>query len=334
MATPPHYGVINGFVLNPWPDGLRFLDAETGQMRRFNVPDGDRFEYGSCSPWQDDQGEYQVVGRWMQQQDGLAPNEHLYRSFGVARYAMPSGRILNRIALEHMPASHPCWFPDMTARVIYAGGDGRLYKLDFEATDRDGTGDNPAPHELVWRCPLPASQVAVRDPVWSGDPRLGGRLIASLQLWEGDGHADVVRGRLWWLALSPDGGSIVAAGPLTDPRLGSEHSALTEERFPNLAKTPDGRLALAFLSRSAFRDRWQLHLAPVSIESPGGEPVVNTETSWVVADEHLAALPPFSADGQWIYGIVSNGHGGELVRFATTPGEAEKPDVAKASPAG
>src|SRR5262249_4930527 len=156
----------------------------------------DRLEYGACSPWRDDQGECQVVGRWMQRRRG-DPKDCACDAFGLARYALPSGRVLNRVALDAVPTSHPCWFPDMSERVVYAAGDGCLHRLDFNAADQDG--EDPAPRPVTWRCPPPGKKVVICDPVWPTDPRFGRRLVVSIQFREGS-TTEVTPGRLWWLA--------------------------------------------------------------------------------------------------------------------------------------
>jgi hypothetical protein len=324
LAAPPAFGVINGFLLQGGGCGPRFVDAETGALRAFRVPDGDRFEYGACSPWRDDQGECQVVGRWMRHRCA-GSNGYVYGACGLARYALPSGRVLSQVALDAVPTSHPCWFPDMSERVLYAAGDGRLYRVDFGAADQDG--EEPESRPVAWRCRPPAKKVMIRDPVWPTDPRFGGRLVVSLQLREGNGP-EVVPGRLWWLALSPDGGSIVAAGPLTDPGLGAVGPSRWEERYPNLAKAPDGRLALAYLAREGGAVCWQLRLAPVTTDDRGGPPAVATGAARAVTGGHLPSLPAFSADGRWVFGILTSGPAGQVVRFPTEAGASPGPDAA------
>lgn len=327
MATPPRYEVINGFALHYWPEAPKFLDTRTGQLREFRLPKGDRFEYAACSPWEDEQGECQVVGRWMREVSSASgPSDRLFEAFGLARYELPSGRVLNRIPVEVVPATHPCWFPDTTARLIFGAGDGQLYLLDFDQSDRDGVGENPVPQPIAWGCKPPGRKVMVRDPVWSADPRLGGRLIVSIQFRRDGADEDLTPGRLWWLTLTSDGKEIVAAGPLTDPELGPHRPDRVEERYPNLTKTPDGDLAIAYLTRVPRSPRWALRLAPVAAEATAEPPVVRSESARTVADDHVSALPPFSADGRWLYGLLPSEGANRVVRFST--------DLPEPAPAG
>src|SRR4051794_25995592 len=64
ISSVPQYSVINGFVLNDWPSNPGFLDVTNGAVKPFNPPGDDRLDFASCSPWIDEQGEYQMVGRW------------------------------------------------------------------------------------------------------------------------------------------------------------------------------------------------------------------------------------------------------------------------------
>ena len=323
MATPPHYGVINGFVMESELNTPRFLDAATGAVRKLVLPEGDRFEYGACSPWVDEQGESQVVGRWMREATASGtPHQRLYDSFGLARYALPSGRVLNRIALEVLPLSHPCWFPDMTARVIYAGGDGHLYLLDFTATDRADAGDDPTPRRVLWQCARPGAGLMIADPVWSGDPRLGRRLIVSLRYDGGAASGAMKPAQLWWVSLSPDGRAVVDAGALTGGGTSAEAGRPNEERFPNLAATPDGTLVLAHFARATVSNEWTLRLSPVDFDGTGGAPRVRPGSDRVIADGLVSVLTPFSADGRWLYGIPRHSPSDQVVRFPTTSAAA------------
>jgi hypothetical protein len=324
LAAPPHYGVINGFVLSTPPGETRFLDAETGRFCRITVPEGDRLDYGTCSPWQDEEGESQVVGRWSRRTPGGA--ESLAEEFGLARYSVPSGRVLDRVPLEVVPAGHPCWFPGTAARVLYAGTDGRLYRLSFEGPGAAGGagGDPPRPQPIDWRCPAPGIKQMVRDPVWPTDPRLGGRLIVTLSYRPSAAELALTPGRLWWLRLSDDGAAVVDAGPLTEtePAAGQRPLGRAEERFPNLAVTPDGALTLAYLWQRERTGVWDLRLARVAIDSETGDPMVPPEGVRTVAGGHLSELPPFSADGRYVYAVLDRDaatRAAKVVPFPTAP---------------
>src|SRR5262249_28483870 len=154
---------VNGYLVGDETPGCRFLDPETGQYSRMAIPDGDSLLFAQASPWRDGRGRSQVVGRWMgrDRDDGGA------RGFGLARYSYPSGEVLDPLPVDVAPASPPAWFPDLSARLIYAGTDGRLYRIAFEdeAGRPTGRGEALRPVPLSWQCATPGvGRVHVEDP--------------------------------------------------------------------------------------------------------------------------------------------------------------------------
>ncbi|MGE3818100.1 MAG: hypothetical protein AB7I30_01575 [Isosphaeraceae bacterium] len=316
LGGPPAHGVLNGFLMEPAPGVSQFLDPETGRVSPLNLPTTDRIDYGACSPWSDEEGEYQLVGRWERRE---ARNGGIVSlAFGLARYAMPGGRMLDQLPLEVPPASHPCWFPDRTARVLYAGGDGRLYRIAFEGPEISA-GLSPTPRPIVWKVPAPGAVVLIRDPVWSTAAALDGRLIVSLayQVKGGDEHLRAAR--LWWLRLDPSGSAIVGAGPL-ESESGTIAGQFDDERYPTVAVTPDGSLMLAWLTHRVSQWRWELELAPVRWDPSTGDPRVGTSETRTLSRDPMPSLSSFSVDGQYLCTLV--GVPGRLppprvVRFAT-----------------
>jgi hypothetical protein len=293
----------------------RFLDRETGQFVRFNFPDGDTLDYAACSPWCDDRGQYQVVGRWMNRSG--EGNTGLPREFGLARYTFPEGRAIDRIALDVTPVGEPCWVPGLTPRILFASGDGNIYGYTFE--EEDGISpvgaeipERPQPRRLEWRTARPGSGlVCFKDLIWPSDPRLGGKLIASLTYQvRPNGKAMFVGSQLWWLQLSDDQTAIEAAGRLTVPdSRDPEPDQGLEERLPNVAPTPDGGLTLAYLVRAKNQGLWELRVAPVASDLGTGTPLVRCESSRTLARHCIPTTPAFSTDGRWVYGILHPGPG-------------------------
>ena len=325
MVVGPAYGVINGFVIDPFPSESRLLNPTTGEISRFHAPRGDQFDHASCSPWQNEEGECQLVGRWARRVEGSG--RMVAEEFGLARYSIPSGRVLDEIPLEVVPSSSPCWFPGTSARVLYAGSDGRLYQVSFE--DEPGFADNEvddSPHRpspIAWHAP-PLRHLMIHDPAWSTDPRLGGLLIAALAFQVHPTDDRLTPKRLWWLKLADDA-TVVDAGPLTDPE---EKPRLdrAEERYPNVHVAPDGRLVLAYLSQPPMSALWELRLATVQIDPKRGIPMVHTIDDRVLASNHLGAQPSFSADGLDVFGVLQGSehpHGpgplARVVRFPAMP---------------
>src|SRR3954464_5317251 len=55
---------LNGYLSFDMSPGVRYLDLDSGRDRRFPLPEEDLFDQASWSPWQDENGASQVVGRW------------------------------------------------------------------------------------------------------------------------------------------------------------------------------------------------------------------------------------------------------------------------------
>ena len=108
----------------------RWLDAETGTVTTFPIEEGDVLEAASCSPWVDEKGRHQVIGRWSSRtKDGPMS---MSTDFGLARYMFPSGQLLDHVSTDIVPVGAPSWFPGTRANILFAAGDGNLYKYAFE----------------------------------------------------------------------------------------------------------------------------------------------------------------------------------------------------------
>jgi hypothetical protein len=312
LAPPPcRYRIMADTALaglngNFFPDHdptTRLLDLSTGDCRKLEAQGGDEFEHASFSPWQDEQGESQVVGRWHRRmgRDG----DMLCQQFGLARFTYPGGRVLDRIELDMVISGRPCWYPDTSARILFAAGDGRLYRLSFDdprpssGTDRD---KSPKPSALSWRTPLPGDGLFIRDPAWPSDPRLGRKVIATLTFLDNKGGKRAyLPPQLWWLQFDPDTATIVRAGRLTRPDPSAEGDF---ECMPCVANSPDGTPLLAYLSHGQDGPEWEMRIVPITFEGPMGDPVARTSASVKVAERCAPSPPAFSADGRWVCGIV------------------------------
>jgi hypothetical protein len=320
-ATPRHH-VINGFNLPGTSLDSLLLDSQTGALEPLPGPLGSGIELASCSPWCDERGRTQVVGRWSDWhwqgsvQKGNCP-------FGLARFTIPDGEMLDRVPLETLPASRLCWFPDTTARVLFAAGDGRLYRYDF---DRDGG----RPRLLAWRAKVPAPDgLFVFEPTWPADPRLGGRIVASAAIpgrWGTPGP--FMRQHLWWIHLDPAGTAIDAAGTLTLPGSATIPRDPEDERLPSLATAPDGSLVLSYVARPLGQTEWQFRLARVAIDPASGDPSVVPETVRTIARGDSASQPLFSPDGRWVYLVLAGAEPAHVVRYDVAEGLGGRPDPA------
>jgi hypothetical protein len=330
LLTPPRAGVINGFVLHSAAGHPGCLDSETGEIRPLELPSGDRLDNASYAPWLDEAGECQIVGRWARRD--RSGNSTGYGDFGLARISMPSGRLLNDITTDLAPASPPCWFPGARAGVVYVSNDGKLYRILFEGArdSRPSAGDEepetPALHAVTWSCPPPGREMYMRDPVWSNDPRIGGRLIVSLSYLAKESEKQATPPRLWWLELSSDASAVLSAGPLTDPAASSESLKYEAERFPNVARTPDGRLIAVFSTRPHLGADWELRLGPIGFDTSSGTPVVSLAETRTLARNQIGTLTPFSVDGRYVFALLRAGARREEVARFGTELEPERPE--------
>ena len=106
------------------------VDLKTGVLFPFALPQGEILEWASCSPWHDELDQRQIAGHWSSR-SGEGESK-LATEFGLARFNFPDGKPLNRIPSEITPMSAPCWYPGTTAKILFAAGDGTLYRFDSE----------------------------------------------------------------------------------------------------------------------------------------------------------------------------------------------------------
>jgi hypothetical protein len=308
QSATPRYQGVNGRVFARQQFQPRFIDRQTGRMFQVEFPVEDVLDYAACSPWRDEHGQFQVVSRWMKRtKDGLLPQE-----FGLARFTLPEGRLTDRVELDVVPVGDPCWVPGSASRILFVGGDGVPYHYSFDATSDGAAGEDPSqakPRRVSWRTAMPGiGVVAFRDIIWPSEPALGGRLIASI--WYLDrfqGQTRFVGSQLWWIQLSGDATAITAAGRLTPADSDVPTEAIDEEeRLPQVTRTAEGGLALAYLHRSAGQASWELRVAPIAIDPDTGSPLVRRQEYRSLTEGCVATAPVFSLDGRWLYAVVDS----------------------------
>ncbi len=330
-AAHPRYQAFSGYLFpDDHPQNTRLLDTETGNVTLLGVTGDEGFDAVSCSPWQDEKGQYHLVGR------RSAPKISDTVGFaggilGAARCTFPGGEILDRIAFEVIPGSPPCWSPDQSDRVLFAGCDGRLYDLTFPGGEGPRNLETALrPRRIRWRTAMPGKgSLHIQDPCWPSEQALGGRLIVSLGFRK-ESARSMSGPHLWWVQLSETGTAIVAAGRLIAPSgdASSAGVARGEERCPRVGMTSDGVLMLAYVSLPEGQHPGGLWVAPITFKSRAGNLVPRVEASAVrhVATACLSTPPAFSADGRWIYAAVRDGAAGEvrLKRFAIPPVDSRR----------
>jgi hypothetical protein len=274
------------------------LEPVTGRLDRIASGDGGTLDQASFAPWRDEHGGTQLVGRWVRRHGADV-------EVGIARLTFPGGRWLDRIPTDMLPTGPPCWVPGTAARVLFPAGDGRLYRLDFEAGR-----ELSRPSAVAWDIAEPGpSRVRLSDPSWADDRRLAGRLLVALNVLTDDGEPQMFRpAQVWWVRLDPGDSAIIAAGPVTrdDGRY---------RRFPTLA--PDGRggLVLVSLACRAGEDDWSLLVEPLAFDPETGAPRAVPGAGRVLAGGLRPTPPAVARDGSAVAVMVRDGAAARPVRI-------------------
>jgi hypothetical protein len=298
------------------------LDPETGRLSFVPIQGGDSFDSATCSPWEDDQGQSDMVGRWL----GRSQVDKICEGCGLARYKFPSGQLLERVKLDVMPVSRPCFDPDWPTSVLFAAGDGKLYRYTFEGAPNAAQGSaagEAGPTPLTWKTSTAGTMpVAISDPIWPSDSRFKGRLIASLTfLVKGSDGRTTMRSRLGWLRLNREGTEIVQTGHLIEQdRATSPGGDGPDETVPTLQVTEDGTgLMLAYLSHAPRELGWTLWAAPLKLDCESGTPTVDKSRLCAVAANRSHMIPVFSADGRTLYSIANSDPKPETIDRVSVP---------------
>ena len=202
IPAPVRYAGVNTFYLDHGRRGSVWLDREGGPPVELACPDDELLEYASCSPWRDERGRAQVVCRWSQD----VRSEASGIGYGLARLSFPDGEVLDHFQTDVVPVSSPCWHPGTRSRVLFTGGDGILYRYDFDAAEPGGRAE-PRLREVRWKCPVPGGEaVYLSEPNWPSDPRFSHLLFVGLRKtgmsW---GHLRPPISQIWWIRLGDDG---------------------------------------------------------------------------------------------------------------------------------
>jgi hypothetical protein len=303
----------------PGLEEFRLVDRSTGLTGPLPLPEDERWGCLSVSPWRDQDGELEAVGRWAR----LDPAEgQAYCGLGLFRPSNPA--IVHRMELDLPPMGRPCWVPGRPGDFLFPAGDGRLHRCHLA---RDGDADSKIPNSpreharsgraksprpVVWLCAEPGSgRTFMTDPVWPCEKELRRFVFVALSLKSpGASNRRLEPSRIWWLEMSEGGYEVVSAGPLTEPATNQAAGRLVVERMPNVTVGPSGRPTLAFLTRDQVATSWRLCVAALSLEKSTGKPVLapGRETIRYPADDLLPSPPAFSTDGQAVFAFAEGGH--------------------------
>lgn len=270
------------------------FDPETGLVDPLASRVGMDLYHASGSPWRDERGRSQMVGVLSGLPQGGSGEPALVRT------SLPDGGLLDRLMMESLPAGRPCWFPDRSARILFVDSRSRLARLEFEA--RPNRRGELRPKTLRWRGEVAGSDGLLGGDVsWPSDPRLNGRILASVSPRSTRGGvARLEREQIWWLQLDQEHTEVVAAGRLTRP--GVPDDGLATERCPVIGSDARGRLLLAYLERRTNepRSHWKLKVVPVASDPESGGLSVLAPEARTLCGRCVATPPSFSPDNRWL----------------------------------
>jgi hypothetical protein len=297
-----NYCVLGGASVTP-----AILDTTAGVVTPCTLPGSNDLELLGFSPWCDDDGQYQLIAlKKHAASEQFGSGDRAEALFGLTRYRFPGGQVLGQVALDVLPCGQVCWFPDGSDRVLFASADCALRAYDFRTgTKNRDLAPPPRPLPLRWQCAAPGvGEVRLQDPCWHGAPELGGRLLVSASIADGD-SGPYAAPLLWWLQIDPDQTTILAAARLIVNEGGSDKGgssrAPDEERRPCVGRASDGRLLLAYLGRRPEQSAWDLRVAPISVDGSSGAPRIVRSAERTLARGCIALAVAFSADGRSIH---------------------------------
>ena len=312
IGRTPMTPIVSGPIWLDRGDGwsrIDLVDAKARACRSLPLPDGERIDLALGSPWLDPTGQSHVVGRWSRHDEvGL-------EEAGIARIAYPSGRVLDRVALEILPVSPPCWASGTRARVVFVAGDGALYRYDFEDDDgRPTAGSADGLARLRWDVDPPGVGIPMILDV--ARPEAGvlddDLVLASIcpridARWVSNTGAKVhyLDSEIWWLRLAEGDGAIIDCGPVTT----TDPAGVDLKRHrPALALGADGLLRMAYLSNRSGSPSNDLRIAHVAIDPRTGTPRMVGSSGTLLRDDCPNDTPAFASDGDEV--LTLNRRGG------------------------
>jgi hypothetical protein len=296
----------------------RLVDRSTGHARPLPLPDDANWGLLTVSPWRDQEGNLEAVGRWTRPR---ASGDEPFCGLGLFRVS--DAMVVQSVDLDVLPTGRPCPIPGLPGDFLFPAGDGQLHRCHL-TRDRDaptaaggrsgtraGVSRPVAPHAVTWQCAAPGTgRVFMYDPVWPSEPQFRKFVLVSLSAQKlANGKRQNEPARIWWLEMSEQGDEILSAGPLTAPPANSAPGRAAVERMPSVTAGPSGRLSLAYLTRAAGQSSWRLRLAGLSLDQSTGKPVVANEPAPAqeVTTGIIPSPPTFSADGQAVFAPTTDG---------------------------
>ena len=292
VATAVRYTGLGGRGPGATEGGVTLLDLDSKTLEEVPLGKQEVLDQASASPRRDGRGRVQVVGRWARFGSGF-----IARDFGLARLTLPDGKILDRVNTEILPVSPPCWFPGDSPRLLFAAGDGALYRYRF--ADDDGLNADPTPRRLAWYPRSPELVDAhIVDPEWPIEPALGGRLVLALSTLNPAKPNRYTPATLWWMQLNSAGTAVADTGRLIRRDPNSDTNPPGEERFPTVGRLPGvSSPHLAYLFRPEGQAGYRLRIAPLHRDEATGAPYANASEARELSERCGPVAPHFTLDG-------------------------------------
>jgi hypothetical protein len=301
------------------PDKLEYqlIDRTTGAIAGLTLPPEPAWSLLSVSPWRDQDGNLQAVGRWVCRQEG----QEAFCGLGLLR--LPDMTVRNRVSLDVLPTGKPCWMPGRVGEILFSAGNGELYRCNIGDHSQGKNDDKSArsdgrkereflpPRAVTWEARLPGSGVMyLNDPAWSSEPSVRHLVFVALsELERRDDKPSILPSKIWWLVMNDEGDAIVDAGRLTERTSGASALDPSFERMPTVVVGPTGKICLVYLTRNSTENTWQLRSGTIELDPGTSLPRIERDRDAKRVDgERLApASLVVSADGESVHAIDASG---------------------------
>lgn len=290
------------------------IDRASSDFDVVPMPSDKRWGQLSVSPWCDAEGSVEGVC-----QSFMLPDVGAEHSFwGLARLRLPEGELIDELKLDLFPTGRACWVPALPGRILFAAGDGQLYRHDFPGwsskvgaalDDATVVSNESTLCRVIWKSSPPLEgSVFITDPFWPTHPRLRHLVFATLIPQSREEIREVTEAtELLWFIMSDDGAVIEASGLLDLPKNKPSGDRSTRKRFPNVELGQDGTIRLVYLWRVQGDLRDRLEVVAIEIDPATGHPRVPACSVSRTLDEDCAPVSPlFSADGMSVYMVSRN----------------------------
>jgi hypothetical protein len=297
----------------------RLIDRTTGHIEPLHLPADKAWSLLSVSPWRDQHGLPEAVGRWISRTQGQVA------FCGLGLLKLPGGTLANCLSLEILPTGKPCWVPGHPGEILFPAGDGQLYRCNIAGDAKSDTkaairGTSPGdggnvvvPRAVTWDNKPPGlGSVYLCDAALSAEPALRNLVFVALsqQIFVAGNRVNGAF-KVWWLLMNDEGDTIVSAGRLTRSGQDEEKSDKLLERMPTVVAGTGGQIRLVYLARERNVPSWQLRAVKLEIDHAHSPVRIKTgsEADTLIADGLAASPLVVSADAKSVHALdISGAH--------------------------